>query len=349
MLVDRGDRPKRTLPALDIKTGINHSPHIVVLGAGASRACCPGGDRNGRKLPVMADFIPTLGIEDLVRDGGFDPAGNFEEIYSRIHAAGNTPLLEALDREVRSYFSQLELPYTPTLYDYILLALRPKDIIVTFNWDPLLPRAYKRWRHLGAVLPEIVFLHGNVDIGYDPDAKVFGFLSDEPYPGRALRPTPLLYPVEKKDYNTEPFIADQWQRATDFLEHSYYVTIYGYSAPATDVEARELLLKAWRVNGTRELAEFDIMDIRPKDQVEKSWSDFLAGIHGGATNNFSHNILMKHPRRSCEAFAFATLQQDPWAEDPFPKNCSLADLKRWVRPLIDEESAGKLSGKPHHD
>lgn len=58
--------------------------------------------------------------------------------------------------------------------------------------------------------------------------------------------------------------------------------------------------------------------------------------------------FMFHPRRTCEAFAFATLQQDPWHEDRYPEVKTLSELEAWIRPLIDEELTGKLSGKPHH-
>jgi hypothetical protein len=199
-----------------------------------------------------------------------------------------------------------------------MLSLRPKDIIVTFNWDPLLPQAYKRWRHLGAVLPELLFLHGNIDIGFDRDKNVFGFMSDEPYPGRKLVPTRLLYPVDQKDYNADTFIAEQWKKTTDYLAEAYYVTVYGYSAPTIDVEARALLLKSWKENPTRELAQLSIVDIREPSEVEISWADFIIESHSGASRDFSYSNLMRHPRRSCEAFAFATLQQDPWREDQFP-------------------------------
>jgi hypothetical protein len=339
---------KIRLPRLDIKTGLNGSPHVVILGAGASRACCPNGDKSGNKLPLMTDLVETVGIEKIVREAGYDHTGNFEVIYNKIHGAGLSAVLNELDAMTRAYFAHLALPETPTLYDYLLLSLRPKDLIVTFNWDPLLPQAYKRWRHLGAVLPEIAFLHGNVDIGIDHDNKVSGFLSDEPYPGRKLVQTSLLYPVEQKDYSADLFIADQWRRATDYLSEAYFATIYGYSAPTTDVEARSLLLTAWRQNPTLELAEIDIIDIRDPEEVKASWSDFIVKTHGGASQSFEYNILLKHPRRSCEAFAFATLQQDPWREDPFPKAHSLKELEDWIKPLVDEEAGGKLSGKPHH-
>jgi len=337
-----------TLPQLDIKTKLNHSPHVVILGAGASRACCPNGDRAGLKLPVMSDFIDIVGIADIIRKSGHEPSGNFEAIYDGIHRNGSPAELDELDKATKKYFGRLKLPHQPTLYDYLVLSLRPKDLIITFNWDPLLPQAYQRWRHLGAVLPQLAFLHGNVDIGVDLEKKVSGFLSDEPYPDRTLQPTRLLYPIEQKNYNTDPFIADQWLMATNFLNHAYYVTVYGYSAPISDVEARSLLLKAWQENTTRELAQINIVDIRDPAEVEPLWSDFIVHNHGGASTDFTYNILRRHPRRSCESFAFTTLQQQPWHEDPFPVAQSLAELEEWVMPLIKEEATGQLSGKPHH-
>ena len=42
-----------TLPALDLKTNINHSPHVVILGAGASKAAFPIGDANGKSVLKM--------------------------------------------------------------------------------------------------------------------------------------------------------------------------------------------------------------------------------------------------------------------------------------------------------
>jgi len=71
----------KRLPRYDLKTKFNHSPHIVILGAGASRACCDTGDRNGRTLPLMNDLIDCVGIGEIIRESGYDPATNFEAIY----------------------------------------------------------------------------------------------------------------------------------------------------------------------------------------------------------------------------------------------------------------------------
>ena len=46
------------------------NPHVVILGAGASYAAFPNGDRNGKKLPLMNNFVETLGIEKLIERSG---------------------------------------------------------------------------------------------------------------------------------------------------------------------------------------------------------------------------------------------------------------------------------------
>lgn len=48
-----------------IEQKILESPHVIILGAGASRAPCPNGDKTGRILPLMNDFIDILDLNDL--------------------------------------------------------------------------------------------------------------------------------------------------------------------------------------------------------------------------------------------------------------------------------------------
>lgn len=293
----------------------------------------------------MADLVRELALEDVVRQSGHDPAGNFEKIYSELYAGGDTATIKVLDEATREYFDKVELPERVTVYDYMLLAMRPKDMIVSFNWDPLLPQAYRRWRHLGPVLPEIVFPHGNVDLAVDVVGKRSRFACDVPSADTSFSPCRLLYPVEKKNYNDDRFIADQWARATDRLGDAYYVTAYGYSAPKTDVEARQLLLNAWTNNPTFSLGQFDVVDIREKEDLAASWSEFILRTHGGYSKDVMHTFPMRYPRRTCEAFAFMTLQSQPWSEAAYPSFRDLDDLERWVVPLIEEEKTGKLSNR----
>jgi len=41
-------------------------PHVVLLGAGASYAAFPDGDKNGRKLPLLKDFVEVIGLQGLI-------------------------------------------------------------------------------------------------------------------------------------------------------------------------------------------------------------------------------------------------------------------------------------------
>src|SRR5690606_17753992 len=58
-------------------------PHIVLLGAGASKAAFPNGDKKGRQLPLMPDFIETVGMEALAEKTGIPwQQRNFEDFYN---------------------------------------------------------------------------------------------------------------------------------------------------------------------------------------------------------------------------------------------------------------------------
>lgn len=330
------------MPNLDIKTNHNHSPHVVILGAGASRACCPDGDKFHQKLPLMNDFIETLNLKNIIKELNFSE-NNFELIYSEAIKQNRNDIIQNLNAEIGSYFSKIQISKSPTLYDYLILSLRQKDAIITFNWDPLLVQAYKRWRHLGKVLPQLFFLHGNIDVGYDLKQKSVGFLSDGPYNGHYMEPSPLLFPVDNKDYNANPFISEQWRASQEFISKCYFLTIFGYSAPISDVEAKSLLLSAWKQNAGKWIAHIALIDLKDPKEIMNSWSNFIQDeSFFGVNSDLSTSALMSHPRRSCESLAWANLQQDPWGERPMPKFYSLKELEEWVAPLIDEEQSGVL-------
>ena len=92
-------------------------PHLVILGAGASLAALPTGDRNGRKLPVMKTFTDIVGLSTLLKDSGIpEPYDDFEAIYSDIAVDPNrSQLKEEIESRVHTYFASLELPDKPTL------------------------------------------------------------------------------------------------------------------------------------------------------------------------------------------------------------------------------------------
>ncbi|MCW7754328.1 hypothetical protein OOT00_10055 [Desulfobotulus sp. H1] len=340
-----------TLPQLDVKTNSNHSPHVAILGAGASLAALPDGDKNGRKLPLMNNLVEVVGLESLFEEYGLKYEGeNFEATYDALVFSGEYPdLVKEIELAVENYFSEMQLPDEATLYDYLVLGLRGKDIIATFNWDPFLAQAFQRNMNVIGYeeMPQMAFLHGNVAIGvcYSCKTKGWRFNSCDKC-GNQFEPSKLLYPVSQKNYSEDEFICSEWENLQNHIKHAYFITVFGYSAPVTDAEARKLMLYVWAENTTRDLAQIDLVDIKPREAVKDSWKDFIVRENYAIQADFFNTYLSIHPRRSCDAFAMATLQQRPWTDNNFPKGLSLKQLQEWVKPLVDEEKNGHLSGKP---
>lgn len=327
------------MPTLPI-IGPNDSeaPHVVIVGAGGSVAACPNGDANGNLLPVMTNIIDVLNLKPILEKHGISGMeANFETVYDDVIQKGNTLLASELERQVYGYFSKLLLPETATDYDYLLLSLRPKDLIATFNWDPLLVQAFKR--HEGKIsLPQLAFLHGNVAIGCCEKDRRCGRIDDDcGICGKPFKPTTLLYPVRDKQYSSNPFIQSQWELLSWNLNRAYFLTIFGYSAPATDVAAREVMMKAWKRNTTQELAQINIIDIKPEEDVEQNWNDFITRSHYGTSKTIKKSYLARFPRRSCDALFEFTMMCNTWKDNRFPEFTSYEKLRDWVKPLYQEE------------
>lgn len=64
---------------------VNCRPHVVILGAGASCAAIPNGDRFGQKIPVMKGFLNAFSLEYMI-DGVelYTQSDNIEDIYSEL-------------------------------------------------------------------------------------------------------------------------------------------------------------------------------------------------------------------------------------------------------------------------
>lgn len=323
-------------------------PHVVLLGAGASLAALPNGDKRGQKPPLMANFISTLGLGPLLRDHGVKAIpDNFETLYSSLHGKPEyQPLLSELERKVYDYFAAFELPDIPTLYDHLLLSLRDQDFIATFNWDPLLVQAYIRNRKVLRELPTMLFLHGSVAVGHcqDHPGKVgpVGFRCPECRNGFVR--TPLLFPVEKKEYAASPFIAREWEGVRTVLKDAYMLTVIGYSAPKSDVEAVALLHGAWDSNSSREFLETEVIDVKPEEEVEATWEPFFFSHHYSVHSSFYESTLGTHPRRSGEAVFRRTMLCEWLEEDPFPKHLDFPALYDWVQPFLAPERAPDRKG-----
>lgn len=277
--------------------------HTVILGAGATMAAIPNGDRYGKKSSVMNGMISKLGLDDLLADVEMETKSeNIEDIYSELYMKSEyVEVVRELEKRLYDYFDSFEIPDAPTVYDFLILSLTEKDVIATFNWDPLLLQAYVRCNEITDKLPHLLCLHGNVGMGYCEEHREFG-LKDAVCPvcKKQLPPTRLLYPVKNKEYNKDDYIMRCWDAVDYIINNSYMITIFGYSAPSSDVEAVNLLKKAWGKKEDRQLEEVSVIDIIDETEMLKKWDEFIYSHHYRYTNNFFDSYLGMFPRRSCE-------------------------------------------------
>jgi hypothetical protein len=314
-------------------------PHVVILGAGGSVAALPDGDKNGKYLPTMDNFIKVLDLENLVSSISIK-SNNFEKIYSEICLDPKlSDLRKSIEQNIYNYFSSLELPEEPNLYDYLLLSLRKKDMIFTFNWDPFLIQAYQRNSKFTKELPTLSFLHGNVMVGSCIKHTQRGAIHNRcSVCGDFFSPSPLLFPITNKDYNSDPFIKNEWEMFDWALNNTLFVTIFGYGAPETDINAIETMKKSWSKPGDRAMEEFEIIDVKDEDTLYKLWEPFIHTHHYRVKNIFYDSWIANHPRRSIEAYFNQFWDGKFIDNNPFPKDCTFKEIWSWFRNLIDAES-----------
>lgn len=328
-------------------------PHTVILGAGATMAAIPNGDRNGRKSSVMNGLIDKLNLQDILNDIDLHTkSDNLEDIYSELYS--RTDCQEAcqeLEKRLYDYFDSLELPDEPTVYDFLVLSLTSKDAIATFNWDPLLIQAYVRCRRFTDNLPHIICLHGNVGVGYCSDHIEYGIKDARcPICHKRFPPTKLLYPVANKDYNSDDFIRKSWEAVDQMIENSYMLTIFGYSAPTSDIEAVSLLKKAWGDLDNRKFEEVSVIDILSEEEILEKWEGFIYSHHYKYTNSFFDSYLGIFPRRSCEA-VFTMFMGNIFMDNTrgFKAGMTWDDIKALMRELlIEERSTPEGKNYPAH-
>jgi hypothetical protein len=330
-----------------VRTVYKGPSHVVILGAGASIASTRHTpEPSGKKLPSMDNFIDVVGLDDILDLISPDcRSGNFEEVYSCLYDQdSNSQAIFEIDQRVAAYFGSLELPATPTIYDYLMLALRPKDLIATFNWDPFLFKAFLRNKRFTARLPRLSFLHGNVAVGYSPaDQRAGPVGMRSRATGKEFAPTRLLFPVTHKNYNRDEFIAHEWERLEVWLQRAKRVTVFGYSAPRTDVEAVDLMSSAWGDPAQRNMEQIEIIDIQPEQTVIDRWRRFIHTHHRDYFTSYFQSSLGQFPRRTGERFVHQyepTTPSEAFQEsNPIPERFDTLDtLWDWHRPLLDVEN-----------
>lgn len=314
-------------------------PHVVIVGAGASIAACKT-DKNGREVPLLKNIHNILRLTDELEKYNFsnEQMGDFEKLFSDIYGRDEyKDLQEKFEFEVCNYFSDLKIPDEPTLYDYLVLSLTEKDAIISFNWDPFLMQAYRRNIDVGN-LPELIFPHGNSGVGLCNDCKVKGYAGCLcPNCFKALEQMPLLYPTGKKDYNSKSIIKNEWNRAKAVLSRAAGITVYGYSAPVTDVEAVELMKSAISISQMKDIAPFTIINLpENEDEQRRKWSEFYDVKMVLYCNEFKQSLLWRNPRVSLETLFDAILQGQPRStEKSFKEFSKLRELQDYVKTITE--------------
>ncbi len=349
------------MTGMTIEEGINQvyggGGHIVILGAGASIASTiRNPEKNNKKLPSMDNFIDTLNLSDLIEQIPKKlRAENFEKLYGNLHTENpNSEIIKEIESRINNYFGDMKLPDEPTIYDYLVLSLRDKDLIATFNWDPFLFQAWNRNSKFTSNIPNLCFLHGNVAIGYSREDKLRGPAGMKARrEGGLFKPTKLLYPVEQKNYNNDEFIKLEWDRIKYYLSKEYKavrVSIFGYGAPVSDVEAVSLLNNAWGAPDKRAMEQFEIIDISPEEELRARWDNFIHSHHYDIVNDYFNSSLALNPRRTSESYFSHYLPMTPSEafrnNNPIPKNFkTLKELWEWHKPLIEAEIKKENSKK----
>jgi hypothetical protein len=319
-------------------------PHVVILGAGASRAAMPTGDKFGNMIPLIDDLPTILGAEweVLILDAQ-PPEGNFESKYSWIRNSNKyAKELSSIEHLIESYFSSLSLPDQATIYDYMVLGLRGKDIIATFNWDPFLLQAHRR--NTGVIeLPDIRFLHGCVNFATCTKHDILGVPSETCLEcHHELVRGHLFYPEENKDYTKDALIYRDWDKVTKQLQEAFHLTIFGYSGPATDYNARKLLLDSWNQTPVQKMCHAEIIDIKDHTEIRNYWADYFPYDHHMVCSNFWESSMAKWPRRTAEWKESASRYGIPSESLDLIKTDSLVELQEWFSKLAETEDTHNL-------
>ena len=321
-------------------------PHVVILGAGASMAALPFGDKDHKPISCMDNFFKNLGMTDLIANLPLKTQSkNLEDIYSEIEERSKSDSLffkakEEIENLIFDYFNSFSIPDEPTIYDFLLLSLREKDLIASFNWDPLLIQAGNRLIEKGLILnnrlPKTVFLHGNVGVIYDPSKNAVSMHSR--YDSNLGEKCPLLFPVAQKDYTNNVVIKDSWAMVKEYLRRAYILTIFGYSAPKTDIEAVETLKEAWNFYGDKLIEEIEIIDKLDKKELKIKWHNFSEGTHLHCAENFFESMCGKYPRRTTEQLLDVTMLSIRRTDNRgFKSGMSFDDIKQFIKPLLLDE------------
>ena len=337
------DGNSRRFPNINIENKRLMNPHVVIVGAGASIAACKI-DKNGKEVPLLRNIHKILKLTSELEKYNFSDKqmSDFEKLYSDIYGKSEyQELQKKLESKVCDYFCKLQIPDEPILYDYLILSLTEKDAIISFNWDPFLMQAYRRNISVGN-LPNLIFPHGNSGVGVCYDCKIEGYANCIcPNCYQNFKQMPLLYPTGKKDYNKNDIIKNEWAKAKDFLSRAAGITVFGYGAPVSDIEAVELMKNAKSESLMKDISPFTIINLAKNETEQRErWKEFYDTKMMLYCNIFEECLLWKYPRVSLETLFDATIKQQPREiKKSYKEFSTLHDLQEFVKTINEFEMA----------
>ncbi|MBR6471929.1 MAG: hypothetical protein IKS83_09040 [Victivallales bacterium] len=324
--------------------------HVVILGAGASRATLSHPAYRGHQIPVMNDFINLPEISELLKKQNI-VLTNIEEIYCYLEEKGEWNTINELELIISNEIQNYYLPDEITIYDLLFLCLGPNDCILSFNWDSLLLQARDRViaklasASIKTKLPNFFFLHGNVTEGecqsdseYGRMGKICGKCQ------RPFSPVKLIYPTSHKDYSSDFAIKNAWEAARYFMSKAMAVTIFGYSAPKSDVAAISLLEKAWGKPKERFFANFEIIDIKPHEELVCCWKSFVFSEHLQSAKDFYDSTIARFPRKTVEA-ALGNVSGRWIDSSPVSQTMSWDEVLEFLRPVLASNALKNRFGR----
>ena len=150
-------------------------------------------------------------------------------------------------------------------------------------------------------------------------------------------PSRLRFPIEKKDYAEDEFIASSWENATWFLKSAFVLTIFGYSAPTSDTEAVDMMNLAWRGQRDKIVERVEVIDIQSRETLREKWKPFVSYDHDDYRKSLYDSWIAKYPRRSCEALYAPTVNGRPAEQFPIPQALNFKELYDWFTPIAQRE------------
>ena len=119
------------------------------------------------------------------------------------------------------------------------------------------------------------------------------------------------------------------------------MTVYGYGAPVTDVEAIELMENAYSLSKIKDIAPFTVINLSQNEKEQKErWADFYDAKMIMYCNSLKETMLWDNPRVSLETLFDAILQQQPrTVTKSFEEFKTLEELQSFIKTITEFDMA----------